>query len=289
MRTGRSHKLAMMYLGLWIALLSWMVMNSATWASRAAAKQQPGSCVSMNPDYDVDAISTGPAQWEFRVRSSTCGDHVMWSMNDMWPGQLHPFEAVTLSKSGRTVLVFQPFMETYGVPLGIRCLAPSGAIGFTPYKALVGFPKGMNPLEWFHPQFRSRLWAESVTVINQGILLRTTGIYSFVIDPETGRVVSRQLCVHRLISVVFGGCTLGAITILTGRALLLALCSIRRSIIRKRRSRAGSCVHCGYSLRGLDKSRCPECGNAIPVCEEVMGVHPENSIPGKKGSAEGVN
>jgi hypothetical protein len=37
----------------------------------------------------------------------------------------------------------------------------------------------------------------------------------------------------------------------------------RRALVRRRRARAGRCVHCGYDLRASG-AVCPECGKAVP-------------------------
>jgi hypothetical protein len=37
----------------------------------------------------------------------------------------------------------------------------------------------------------------------------------------------------------------------------------RGPIRRRRRRRKGLCIHCGYDLRGLTETRCPECGETF--------------------------
>jgi predicted Zn-ribbon and HTH transcriptional regulator len=41
------------------------------------------------------------------------------------------------------------------------------------------------------------------------------------------------------------------------------VCTAALSLV-VRWSRRELCVRCGYDLRGLESSRCPECGNRLP-------------------------
>lgn len=50
---------------------------------------------------------------------------------------------------------------------------------------------------------------------------------------------------------------------LTLPTALLALNSVYRAWVRRRRRRLGRCAVCGYSLRGLVEPRCPECGTVF--------------------------
>ena len=58
---------------------------------------------------------------------------------------------------------------------------------------------------------------------------------------------------------------------------VLLVAYLRRS---RRRAQAGTCLHCGYDLRGITSDRCPECGRLVPDSSTAEPTaRPDRPIP----------
>jgi hypothetical protein len=55
--------------------------------------------------------------------------------------------------------------------------------------------------------------------------------------------------------------------VLIWAVILYVVCSIPSQVRRYLRKRGGRCLRCGYQLRGLTESRCPECGREFDAAE----------------------
>lgn len=74
--------------------------------------------------------------------------------------------------------------------------------------------------------------------------------------------------------------------VLSGFLATIGICFLTPRVRKVLRIRAGLCRKCGYDLRGIYSSRCPECGTPIPV---TPGVNSVSTIPHDQRSANGTS
>lgn len=160
----------------------------------------------------------------------------------------------------------------------IRLLGPTGLLWSVSLDELVVGPRKLYPFESRPRGSRSRtVWLRNVSYDGNRLLLQTTGLFDCELEVSKQSVAKMRsgdlegAIAKRTINV--GGALRWGIYASAWIAVIWQVGARStgwwKAVVWRRRQRAGRCVHCGYLLKGLVRPRCPECGSAVVIDNEI--------------------